>query len=241
MPDRTPPTSRRSREPTATATCSTARRSGSRMPKCADVAIVFARTEPGARGARHQRVSRAARCAGHDAARRRTRSACAGSAAWISSSTTCASTRGACSAKRGRGFGIAMRALEGGRVAIAAQALGVGQAALDEALAYARRRRRSASRSATSRRFSFSSRISRRTRGRAHADVAGGRRARPRAARVVEAAMAKLQASEAAHRAADRAMQILASAGYRRGRRSSACSATSAPRRSTRARPKCSG
>ena len=31
------------------------------------------------------------------------------------------------------------------------------------------------------------------------------------------AAMAKLQASEAAHRAADRAMQILASAGYRRG------------------------
>ena len=29
--------------------------------------------------------------------------------------------------------------------------------------------------------------------------------------------MAKLQASEAAHRAADRAMQILASAGYRRG------------------------
>ena len=34
-----------------------------------------------------------------------------------------------------------------------------------------------------------------------------------------EAAMAKLYASEAAHRAADRAMQILASAGYRRGSR----------------------
>ena len=33
----------------------------------------------------------------------------------------------------------------------------------------------------------------------------------------VEASMAKLAASEAAHRAADRAMQILASAGYRRG------------------------
>ena len=29
--------------------------------------------------------------------------------------------------------------------------------------------------------------------------------------------MAKLDASEAAHRAADKAMQILASAGYRRG------------------------
>ena len=33
----------------------------------------------------------------------------------------------------------------------------------------------------------------------------------------VEAAMAKLAASEAAHAAADRAMQILASEGYRRG------------------------
>jgi butyryl-CoA dehydrogenase len=33
----------------------------------------------------------------------------------------------------------------------------------------------------------------------------------------VEAAMAKLAASEAAHKAADKAMQVLASAGYRRG------------------------
>jgi alkylation response protein AidB-like acyl-CoA dehydrogenase len=33
----------------------------------------------------------------------------------------------------------------------------------------------------------------------------------------VEAAMVKLYASEAAHRATDKAMQILASAGYRRG------------------------
>jgi alkylation response protein AidB-like acyl-CoA dehydrogenase len=34
---------------------------------------------------------------------------------------------------------------------------------------------------------------------------------------MVGASMAKLAASEAAHRAADKAMQILASAGYRRG------------------------
>ena len=40
----------------------------------------------------------------------------------------------------GKGFRLARRALEGGRVAIAAQALGVGQAALDEALAYAKSR-----------------------------------------------------------------------------------------------------
>lgn len=37
------------------------------------------------------------------------------------------------------------------------------------------------------------------------------------ARRAVEASMAKLFASEAAHRAADKAMQILASHGYRRG------------------------
>jgi butyryl-CoA dehydrogenase len=40
----------------------------------------------------------------------------------------------------GEGFRIAMRALDGGRVAIAAQALGVGDAALEEALEHARTR-----------------------------------------------------------------------------------------------------
>jgi butyryl-CoA dehydrogenase len=39
-----------------------------------------------------------------------------------------------------QGFAIAMEALDGGRVAIAAQALGVGEAALGEAVAYAKRR-----------------------------------------------------------------------------------------------------
>ena len=38
------------------------------------------------------------------------------------------------------GFGLAMWALQGGRVAIAAQALGIGQAALDEAIAHAKKR-----------------------------------------------------------------------------------------------------
>src|SRR5262249_1825123 len=39
-----------------------------------------------------------------------------------------------------QGFPLAMWALEGGRIAIAAQALGIGEAALDEALAYAKTR-----------------------------------------------------------------------------------------------------
>jgi alkylation response protein AidB-like acyl-CoA dehydrogenase len=118
----------------------------------------------------------------------------------------------------GRGFGLAMRALEGGRVAIAAQALGVGHAALDEAIAYSRNRQAFGQPIGNFQAIQFQL-----------ADLAtdleaarmltwkaaDARDRQPRAS--MEAAMAKLQASEAAHRAADRAMQILASAGYRRG------------------------
>lgn len=117
-----------------------------------------------------------------------------------------------------QGFAVARRALEEGRIAIAAQALGVGQAALDEALAHARTRH---------------------TFGRPIAqyqaiqwfladmatELAAARMLMLKAAATADAgaefgaqaAMAKLAASEAAHKAADKAMQVLASAGYRRG------------------------
>jgi hypothetical protein len=57
---------------------------------------------------------------------------------------------------------------------------------------------------------------------KAYAQLAGGRLKAAaakdtQAKSTVEASMAKLAASEAAHKAADKAMQILASAGYRRG------------------------
>ncbi|RKZ16287.1 acyl-CoA dehydrogenase [bacterium] len=42
--------------------------------------------------------------------------------------------------KVGKGFGVAMSTLDGGRIGIAAQALGIGQAALDHAISYARER-----------------------------------------------------------------------------------------------------
>lgn len=118
----------------------------------------------------------------------------------------------------GRGFRIAMRALEGGRVAIAAQALGVGQAALEEAISYARTREAFGQPIGNFQAIQFQL-----------ADIAtdleaarmlmwSAADARDRAPRAtLEAAMAKLQSSESAHRAADRAMQILASEGYRRG------------------------
>ena len=125
----------------------------------------------------------------------------------------------------GEGFKAAMWALDGGRVAIAAQALGAGQAALNEALAYAKTREAfgqpignyqaiqwmladMATELDAARMLTLKAAD---TRGRAAsgADAAGEATA--------DAAMAKLFASEAAHRAADKAMQILASRGYRRG------------------------
>jgi butyryl-CoA dehydrogenase len=118
----------------------------------------------------------------------------------------------------GRGFRLAMRALEGGRIAIAAQALGIGQAALEEALAYSRRRQAFGQPIGSFQTIQFQL-------ADLATDLEAARMLIWRAAslhdhvdRVAsEAAMAKLHASEAAHRAADRAMQILASEGYRRG------------------------
>ncbi len=120
----------------------------------------------------------------------------------------------------GDGWRLALDTLAGGRVAIAAQALGVGRAALDEAVAYARDRH------AFGRPIGDFQGIQFQLADLA-ADLEAARMlmwqaadARTRGEAVaMAAAMAKVQASEAAHRAADRAMQILASAGYRRGSR----------------------
>jgi butyryl-CoA dehydrogenase len=116
------------------------------------------------------------------------------------------------------GFRLAMWALDGGRIAIAAQALGIGEAAISEALAYAKQRETfgqpianyqaiqwmladMATELEAARMLTWKAAVA-----RMHQERGG-----------LEAAMAKLAASEAAHKAADRAMQILASAGYRRG------------------------
>jgi butyryl-CoA dehydrogenase len=116
------------------------------------------------------------------------------------------------------GFQIAMWALDGGRVAIAAQALGVGQAALDAALAHAKQHEAFGQPIGNYQAIQWMLADSATELDAARmlmlkAADARGRKERP----TLEAAMAKLSASEAAHRAADRAMQILASHGYQRG------------------------
>jgi butyryl-CoA dehydrogenase len=117
-----------------------------------------------------------------------------------------------------QGFRLAMWALQGGRVAIAAQALGIGQAALDEAIAYAKTREQFGQPIANYQAIQWML-------ADMATELAAARMLTLKAAAAkdrqeksaLEASMAKLAASEAAHKAADKAMQILASAGYRRG------------------------
>lgn len=116
------------------------------------------------------------------------------------------------------GFTVAMWALDGGRVAIAAQALGVGRAALGEALAHARRHEAFGQPIGNYQAIQWMLADSATELDAARMLMLKAADARRRTAQpTLEAAMAKLAASEAAHRAADRAMQILASHGYRRG------------------------
>ena len=118
----------------------------------------------------------------------------------------------------GDGFQLAMWALDGGRVAIAAQALGVGQAALDAALAHAKQHQAFGQPIANYQAIQWMLADSATELDAARMLMLKAADARSRSDRpTLEAAMAKLAASEAAHRAADRAMQVLASHGYRRG------------------------
>jgi alkylation response protein AidB-like acyl-CoA dehydrogenase len=116
------------------------------------------------------------------------------------------------------GFQIAMWALDGGRVAIAAQALGVGQAALDAALAHAKQREAFGQPIANYQAIQWMLADSATELDAARLLMLKAADARARKERpALEAAMAKLAASEAAHRAAAHTMQILASHGYQRG------------------------
>jgi butyryl-CoA dehydrogenase len=124
----------------------------------------------------------------------------------------------------GDGFRIAMWALDGGRIAIAAQALGVGAAALDAALEHAKTREAFGQPIANYEAIQWmladmaTELDAARLLTLQAADVRDRSAGQSGPGRVrVDAAMAKLLASESAHRAADKAMQIFASQGYRRG------------------------
>ena len=118
----------------------------------------------------------------------------------------------------GDGFRVAMWALDGGRVAIAAQALGVGAAALQEAVSHAKTREAFGQPIGNYQAIQWMLADMATELDAARMLTLKAADSRQRGARpTLDASMAKLFASEAAHRAADKAMQILASSGYRRG------------------------
>jgi len=103
-------------------------------------------------------------------------------------------------------------------VAIAAQALGIGEAALDEAIAHAKARQQFGKTISHYQaiQWMLADMATELAAARMLTWKAASLRGR-QAHLALEASMATLAAAEAAHRAADKAMQVLASAGYRRG------------------------
>jgi len=117
----------------------------------------------------------------------------------------------------GRGFGIALAGLDGGRIGIAAQSIGIARAAIDRAIAYGRERRQFGKPIVEFEAIRFSL-------ARARTDIDAARLLALRAAWLRdracpftrEASMAKLFASEAAQRVTYQAQQVFGGYGYMR-------------------------
>ena len=119
--------------------------------------------------------------------------------------------------EEGKGFGIAMSGLDGGRIGIAAQSVGIARHALEIARAYSKERKQFGRPIADFEGLRFRM-------AKAESDLAAARMLALRAAWLRdmarpftrEAAMAKLYASEMAQRATHAAVQILGGNGYMR-------------------------
>lgn len=119
--------------------------------------------------------------------------------------------------EEGKGFAIAMSGLDGGRIGIAAQSVGIARRALEIARAYAKERKQFGRPIADFEGLRFSL-------AKADSDLSAARLLALRAAWLRdrgrpftrEAAMAKLYASEMAQRATHAAVQILGGNGYMR-------------------------
>lgn len=117
--------------------------------------------------------------------------------------------------REGRGFGIAMGTLDGGRIGIAAQALGIAQGALDKSIAYVKERKQFGRPIANFQNTQF-------TLATMATEVESARMLVYKAAVAkdtqrrysFEAAMAKLKASEVASFVTNRAVQLHGGYGY---------------------------
>ncbi|MDR7416234.1 MAG: acyl-CoA dehydrogenase [Armatimonadota bacterium] len=118
---------------------------------------------------------------------------------------------------RGQGFRIAMSTLDGGRIGIAAQAVGIARAALEDALVYARERQQFGRKLVDFQaiRWKFADMSTRIEAARLLTHRAAWLRDRGRP-HTLEASVAKLFASETAMWAAHQGMQVFGGYGYLR-------------------------
>lgn len=119
--------------------------------------------------------------------------------------------------KEGKGFGIAMKTLDGGRIGIAAQALGIAQGAIDETVSYVKERRQFGKPISYFQNTQFQvADMSTKTEA-ARLLVYKAAKAKDRGvAYSLEAAMAKLYASETAMEVTTKAVQLHGGYGYTR-------------------------
>ncbi len=117
----------------------------------------------------------------------------------------------------GAGFRIAMKTLDGGRIGIAAQALGIAQGALDAALSYAKQRTQFNAPIATFQAIQFQlADMATQIEAARHLVYNAAYRAENGLSYSMESAMAKLFASETAMKVTTQAVQIYGGYGYTR-------------------------
>lgn len=117
----------------------------------------------------------------------------------------------------GEGFRIAMKTLDGGRIGVAAQALGIAQGALDQAVAYARERNQFGASIATFQGIQFQlADMATQTEAARLLVYQAAYRASAGLSYSQASAMAKLMASETAMKVSTQAVQIFGGYGYTR-------------------------
>jgi len=119
--------------------------------------------------------------------------------------------------EEGMGFKIAMKTLDGGRIGIASQALGIAQGALDAAVAYAKERKQFNKSISTFQGVQFQlADMATQIEASRHLVYNAGYRASKGLSYSLQSAMAKLMASETAMKVTTQAVQILGGYGYTR-------------------------
>ena len=117
--------------------------------------------------------------------------------------------------KQGKGFGIAMHTLDGGRIGIAAQALGIAEGALDRTIAYVKERKQFGRSIAQFQNTQFQlADMATRVQAAQMLVYKGAKAKETQKSYSVEAAMAKLYAAEVAMEVTTKAVQLHGGYGY---------------------------